>query len=126
LRYRVEVKRSAHRDLARLPVRVREQIACALDALAENPRPEPPAGKPLKGYPGPTSQLPVASTARRPSGRALRARGERSAPPSRFHPVQVRFGDAIERAHVGLDVEQRRSIHAVEAAHDEGLAFAAE
>lgn len=24
----------------------------ALDGLAENPRPGPPAGKPLKGYPG--------------------------------------------------------------------------
>jgi mRNA-degrading endonuclease RelE of RelBE toxin-antitoxin system len=49
LRYHVEVKRSAQRDLARLPARVREDVARALNGLAENPRPRPPAGKPLKG-----------------------------------------------------------------------------
>src|SRR4029453_160452 len=52
LRYHVEVKRSAQRDLARLPARVREDVARALDGLAENPRPGPPAAQPLKGYPG--------------------------------------------------------------------------
>ena len=45
---RVEVKRSALRELATLPRRVQEQITVALAALADNPR--PPGTVVLTGY----------------------------------------------------------------------------
>lgn len=49
-RYRVEVKRSAVRELGRLPRRVRVAIAAALDGLADDPR--PPGVAALKGHSG--------------------------------------------------------------------------
>ena len=47
LPYRVELKRSAQRELAALPRRVQAHVVAAIDALAEDPR--PPGAVALKG-----------------------------------------------------------------------------
>ncbi|MBI2297987.1 MAG: type II toxin-antitoxin system RelE/ParE family toxin [Armatimonadetes bacterium] len=39
----------ARRDLERLPRDLQQRVAAAIRALADNPRPAPPAGKPLTG-----------------------------------------------------------------------------
>ncbi len=65
LRYRVEVKRSAQRELGALPRRIQAQLGTVLDALAENPRPAGAAV--LKGYPG-LYRLRVAGSYRRATG----------------------------------------------------------
>lgn len=48
--YRVDVKRSAVRELGRLPAPVRAKIVRAVDALADDPR--PPGSAALQGYRG--------------------------------------------------------------------------
>ena len=48
--YWIEVKRSAQRELSRLPGRAREAATAVVDGLAEHPRPH--GSMALSGYPG--------------------------------------------------------------------------
>jgi mRNA interferase RelE/StbE len=48
--YRIEFTRAARKGLEALPVRERERVARAIDALATEPR--PPGARALQGQPG--------------------------------------------------------------------------